>query len=92
MVLYTTNKEKLYLAEKKLQIQNIEYFITYPGEKNINIFFGDPKCIDVIKSFKPDNLNKLTLEQDFILGALLGYDIKIQCERYIERKEKLKVS
>lgn len=92
MVLYTTVKEKLYLAEKKLKAQSINYFITFPGEKNINIFFGDPGCLEVIKSFNPQNLNNLTHEQDFILGALLGYDIKVQCKRYIERRELDKAS
>ena len=31
-------------------------------------------------------LNQLTPEEDFILGAMLGYDIRVQCERYCERK------
>lgn len=94
MVLYTTSRDKLYLAENKLKSQGIDYYITYPGERNINIFFGDPLCIEVIKGFKPENLNLLTLEQDFILGALLGYDIKVQCNRYLERcrDKEIKVS
>ena len=33
-------------------------------------------------------LNQLTPEEDFILGAMLGYDICTQCERYCERKER----
>lgn len=31
-------------------------------------------------------LNQLTPEEDFILGAMLGYDICAQCERYCKRK------
>ena len=31
-------------------------------------------------------LSQLTPEEDFILGAMLGYDICAQCERYCERK------
>lgn len=31
-------------------------------------------------------LNKLSPEQDFILEALLGYDICAQCKRYCEKK------
>ncbi len=31
-------------------------------------------------------LNELTPEEDFMLGALLGYDIRMQCERYCQRK------
>ena len=85
MVLYTTNCSDIDKVKFRLESQNISYYITYPGEKNINVFFGDKKCIEVIKSFKPTNLTKLSLEEDFILGALLGYDIKVQCERYLKR-------
>lgn len=31
-------------------------------------------------------LNRLTPEEDFILGAMLGYDICAQCKRYCTRK------
>ena len=46
-------------------------------------------------SFMAPNPNKsevaqscptLSPEEDFILGAMLGYDICAQCERYCERK------
>lgn len=87
MVLYTTTIDEILKIEKKLINQKISFFFTYPGDKNINVFFGDSACIDVIKSFDPSNLTELTLEEDFILGAVLGYDIKIQCERYLNRKE-----
>ena len=30
----------------------------------------------------------LTPEEDFMLGAMLGYDICAQCERYCERKQR----
>ena len=86
MVLYTTTIEEVMYIERKLKKQDISYFLTYPGDKNINVFFGDSTCVDVIKSFNPSNLTNLTLEQDFILGAVLGYDIKIQCQRYLKRK------
>lgn len=90
MVLYTTNKESIQMIEDRLLAKEISYFITYPGDKNVNVFFGDLLCIQVIKSFNPTSLTDLTLEQDFILGAVLGYDIKLQCERYIKRNEMLK--
>ena len=32
------------------------------------------------------SLDDVTPEEDFILGAMLGYDICAQCERYCERK------
>lgn len=37
-------------------------------------------------------LNLLTPEEDFILGAMLGYDICAQCKRYCTRKARRSVS
>lgn len=85
MVLYTSLISRVDKIKKRLESQGISYFLTYPGENNVNVFFGDSACIEVIKSFKPTNLTKLSLEEDFILGAVLGYDIKVQCSRYIKR-------
>lgn len=33
-------------------------------------------------------LHQLSPEEDFMLGAMLGYDICAQCERYCELKER----
>lgn len=85
MVLYTSTIDKESKIIDKLESQKIDYFITYPGEKNLNVFFGDKSCIKVIKSFNPTNLTELSHEEDFILGAVLGYDIKVQCNRYLTR-------
>ena len=37
-------------------------------------------------------LNKLTPEEDFILGAMLGYDICQQCKRYCGKKGGIKIA
>lgn len=37
-------------------------------------------------------LNQLTPEEDFILGAMLGYDICQQCKRYCGKKESIKIA
>lgn len=31
-------------------------------------------------------LNDLTPEEDFVLGSMLGYDIRKQCERYMKKR------
>lgn len=87
MVLYTTRTDEVPEIEKKLKNREISYFLTYPGKNNVNVFFGDNHCIQVIKSFNPTNLTDLNIEEDFILGAVLGYDIKLQCERYLKRMD-----
>ena len=37
-------------------------------------------------------LNQLTAEEDFILGAMLGYDLCQQCKRYCSKKEGIKMA
>ena len=85
-VLFTCKKQYEEFATSRLANQDIS-FVTQPvGNKNINIFFGKEECINAIKLMVNRPLNQLSPEEDFILGALLGYDIRVQCERYCKRK------
>ena len=52
-----------------------------------NVFFGNKDCIKVVSTFD-SRLYKLTPEQDFMLGTMLGYDKIQQCQRYFDMKEK----
>lgn len=52
----------------------------------VNLYFGSRRCLDVVATFVHKPLNRLTPEEDFILGAMLGYDIQGQCERYCKRR------
>ena len=72
-------------AEKLLERYDIPYIIYQVSDKKINIFFGSSTCVDVVKSFEKVKLNEYTAEEDFILGIMLGYDRKAQCERYLLR-------
>ena len=51
------------------------FAITRLERQNIRMIVTKPLC-------------QLSPEEDFILGAMLGYDICAQCERYCERKKK----
>lgn len=86
MVLYTTNKKYEAFAVKRLTDQKISCVIQPVGNGRINLFFGRKECIEAIRLLVRQPLNKLSPEEDFILGAMLGYDICAQCERYCERK------
>ncbi|NCC97957.1 MAG: DUF2023 family protein, partial [Synergistales bacterium] len=48
--------------------------------------FGHPDCISVVKKFGTIDLSRLTDEQDFILGIMLGYDRMQQCSRYLKKR------
>ena len=86
MVLYTTNKKNEAFAVKRLERQHIKFIVQPVDGERINLFFGCDECIDAIRLLVNRPLNRLTPEEDFILGALLGYDICVQCRRYCDRK------
>lgn len=90
MVLFTFNKKYEEFAIKRLEHQNINYIIQSVGNDRLNLFFGRKECLDAIRLIVKRPLNELSPEEDFILGAMLGYDICIQCERYCERRGKCK--
>ena len=86
MVLYTMNSKYEEFAVTRLKHQHIEYTIQTVDENHINLFFGRSECIKAIRTMVTRPLNMLSPEEDFILGAMLGYDICAQCKRYCSRK------
>ena len=75
-----------HVYEYKKGVRNMVLYTI--GCNKINLFFGRRECIEVIQSMTSRPLNELTPEEDFILGAMLGYDICGQCLRYCKRKAK----
>lgn len=88
-LILTTEKSKyLDTIKNRLNEEKIDYFIGEHKNKHlINVYFGKKQCIEVVKTFDKD-LSKLSPEQDFILGTMLGYDNAAQCERYLQFKHK----
>ena len=86
MMLFTCNKKYEQLAIERLESQGIPYMLQPAGRQNLNVYFGRRECLDAIRLIATRPLNQLTPEEDFILGAMLGYDICVQCERYCKRK------
>ena len=86
MILFTCNRRFEQQACHRLCRQSIDYVVQPAGKENVNVYFGRRECLDAIRLFVTRPLNELTPEEDFILGAMLGYDICAQCERYCERK------
>ena len=80
------NKRYEPFALQRLEHQNIPYVLQPAGKNTVNLYFGKRECLEAIRLFVTRPLNELTPEEDFILGAMLGYDICAQCERYCERK------
>lgn len=88
LVLYTMNRRYEGFATKRLESQHISYLIQPVDPTKINLFFGKEECIQAISHIATRPLNLLSPEEDFILGAMLGYDLCAQCERYCLRKER----
>ena len=86
MILFTCNRRFEQMACHRLYRQSIDYVVQPAGKENVNVYFGRRECLDAIRLFVTRPLNELSPEEDFILGAMLGYDICAQCERYCERK------
>ena len=86
MVLFTMNKRYETFALQRLDHQNIPYVLQPAGKNTVNLYFGRRECLEAIRLIVTRPLNELTPEEDFILGAMLGYDICAQCERFCERK------
>ena len=86
LVLHTTKALNRDAIEKRLKRERIDYYIQEVNGTKINVFFGNPVCIEVIKQMNFESLSNLTDEEDFILGTMLGYDRVKQCERYLKRK------
>lgn len=88
--LYTFPECYASVAENRLRRDGIDYVVQPVGNSNVNVFFGRPECIAVIREMVNRPLNELSPEEDFILGTLLGYDVCSQCERYCKRKNSVK--
>lgn len=87
LVLYTVHKKFEELTTRRLKSQGIAYVVQPVNGDKVNLFFGTRECINAIKLIASRPLNMLTPEEDFILGTLLGYDIRIQCDRYCKKKQ-----
>lgn len=87
LCLFTCPNEHTKKIEKSLKSQKINYLICPIENNKINVFFGMPACLEIIKQFSDEQLNKLTLEEDFILGIMLGYARVQQYERFLTRKK-----
>ena len=86
LILHTTSIDNYELIKGRLDKSKIPFQIYELNDKKINIFFGNEKCIEVIRKINKNRLTEYTAEEDFILGTMLGYCRKQQCERYLKFK------
>lgn len=85
LVLCTTCPACAALLRDRLDSQGIGWLEQPVDRGKVNLYFGHEACLRVVSTFAHKPLHRLTAEEDFILGAMLGYDIRQQCERYCRR-------
>jgi hypothetical protein len=85
LFLMTVSRRELELVLGKLEAQGIHHFVQELSLVKANLFFGRPAFVAVARSFVTRPLNALTVEEDFMLGTLLGYDSEQQCLRFLTR-------
>jgi hypothetical protein len=90
MVLHTMKKTEKEKAIYYLNMKAVHFWISEVNETKINVFFGNQECVEIIKSFQAESLNKLLPEQDFMLGIMLGYSREQQYARYLKQSKGVK--
>jgi len=69
----------------RLAAERVDHYVHRLNDSRVNLFFGRPALVETVRRFVDKPLCELTAEEDFMLGALLGYDREQQCRRYLER-------
>ena len=86
MILFTVNDRYVGEAVKRLKAEDIDFELQEVGNGRTNVFFGRSECIEVVRRMITRPLQQLSPEEDFILGALLGYDIDRKSGRHAHKK------
>lgn len=69
----------------RLAAEGVDHYVHRLNDSRVNLFFGRAALVETVRRFVDKPLCELTAEEDFMLGALLGYDREQQCRRYLER-------
>lgn len=91
LVLHTLLADEVDAALKRLDHAGIGFEVYPLGTKRVNLFFGSEECVEVIRQIGKPDLRDYTPEEDFILGIMLGYERRKQCERYLKFKSRHQV-
>lgn len=85
LALYTGDSNKINDCIVLLEKLKVPFLLIELSKNKSNLFFGNPFCLEIVKNFSTNELNKLTPHEDFILGIMLGYSRKEQYHRILSR-------
>jgi len=86
LFLYTSIASELPAVLRRLDDAGIDRFAQAVTPRRTNVYFGRRMFVETARRIVTKPLNRLTPEEDFILGTLLGYDGEQQCERYLSMR------
>jgi len=88
-VIYTT----LSLNRKDIELilckNKIDYKIFEVNNEKINVIFGKRYCVDVFNRIGKSIFEHFSVEEDFIIGTMLGYSLKEQCDHFLKRSKNI---
>ncbi len=74
-------------AGRRLVREAVDYHVQPVMPGRVNLFFGQTPCVELVRSMVCKPLYQLSHEEDFILGVLLGQDLRQQCLRWLVRRD-----
>ena len=85
MILFTVNDRYVGEAVKRLKAEDIDFELQEVGNGRTNVFCGRRAGLEAVRSRLTRPSHHLRPAEDWSLGARLGYDICMQCERFCKR-------
>ena len=83
LFMMTMTSQEAVAVVMRLRTEAIEHHAQPVGTRKVNVFFGRKACVELVRHIVTKPLCRLTPEEDFILGTLLGYDREQQCLRFL---------
>lgn len=87
LFMMTLSRAALPPIEARLIAEGIAYYLHEVSSAKVNVFFGHSLWIETVRTVVTKPLCRLSPEEDFMLGTLLGYDGEQQCQRFLDRDE-----
>ncbi len=83
LFMLTMTPREAWAVQARLDQDGVAWHAQRVSDLKVNLFFGNAQFVSVARRIAVRPLNQFSAEEDFILGALLGYDREQQCRRYL---------
>ncbi len=92
MFMMTMTPPEAQAVRQRLEREGVEYHVHEVNDAKVNVLFGHVAWIETARSIVTKPLARLTPEEDFMLGTLLGYDPEQQCRRFLAQTRRAAVA